>query len=193
MLLYAIHRMKIFFILFIFFTLNKSYANNVGGETGLELPRYVSLKSNESNLRVGPSKNYPIKIKYIINNLPLKIIEEYDDWRQIVDLDDNTGWIHKSLLKGERYAIIISSEYKNIAIFNTANGKRIGEVGVGTIVYLSKCMTNWCLMIKDNHKGWLKKKYLWGVKNNEIFNIGIFQTLIDYYYKSINLLDKYIS
>ena len=33
-----------------------------GSVTGLEIPRYVSLKSDEVNLRIGPSVNYPIKI-----------------------------------------------------------------------------------------------------------------------------------
>ena len=89
-------------ILFLFIISNYSFANNIGSETGLDLPRYVSLKSNDSNVRVGPSKNYPITLKYIINDYPLKIVEEYDDWRKIVDFENNLGWIHKSLIKGER-------------------------------------------------------------------------------------------
>ena len=39
---------------------------DIGKETGLEIPRYISLKSNDSNIRVGPGMNYPIEIKYII-------------------------------------------------------------------------------------------------------------------------------
>ena len=50
---------------------------NTGKETGLEIPRYVSLKSDNANIRVGPSKNYPIEIKYIVKNYPLKVLEEY--------------------------------------------------------------------------------------------------------------------
>ena len=45
--------------------------------------RYVSLKSNDANIRVGPSINYPIVIKFIQHNYPLKILEEYDDWRKL--------------------------------------------------------------------------------------------------------------
>ena len=47
---------------------NLILANSIGVETGLEVPRYVSLKSNDSNIRVGPSKNYPISIKYVVKN-----------------------------------------------------------------------------------------------------------------------------
>ena len=48
----------------------------IGKETGLEIPRYVSLKSNDANIRVGPSTNYPIAIKYIQKNYPLKILNK---------------------------------------------------------------------------------------------------------------------
>ena len=37
----------------------------IGKVTGLEIPRFVSLKSNDVNIRVGPSINYPIKLKYV--------------------------------------------------------------------------------------------------------------------------------
>ena len=54
-----------------------SKADTLGIETGLNIPRFVSLKSNDSNLRIGPSKDYPIKLKYIIANTPIEIIDEY--------------------------------------------------------------------------------------------------------------------
>ena len=95
MLLYENFVMKIISILISILLLNISYANT-GSVTGLDLPRYVSLKSNDSNIRVGPSKNYPILIKFININYPLKIIEEYGDWRKIVDFQKNSGWIHKT-------------------------------------------------------------------------------------------------
>ena len=68
--------------------------------TGLDIPRFVSLKSNDANLRIGPSINYPIEIKYVKQNLPIEIIEEFDVWRKVKDYDNNIGWLHKSLIKG---------------------------------------------------------------------------------------------
>ena len=69
-----------------------SYAD-IGKETGLEIPRYVSLKSDDANIRVGPNMNYPITIKYIKKNYPLKVLEEYEEWRKVEDFDKNIGWI----------------------------------------------------------------------------------------------------
>ncbi len=192
MLLYELFMMKALISLFIIFYLNTSYANNFGKETGLEIPRYVSLKSNDSNIRVGPSKNYPILIKYTVKNYPLKIVEEYDEWRKVIDYENQEGWIHKSLIKGERNGIIISKQKNNIYLFNTVDGEVIGEVKINTIIFLSKCKRNYCLISKDIYKGWIDKKHIWGVESNEVFNINFFQTINDYFFKSINLIRDYI-
>ena len=184
--------MKLFSFLLVFIFLNTGYTKNLGSQTGLDLPRYVSLKSNESNIRVGPSKNYPIILKYVTSNFPLKVIEEYNNWRKVIDFENNTGWIHKRLLKNERNAIIKSDNIGKIYIFNTKDGKVIGEIGLGLIVKLNKCEQEWCLIIKNNEKGWINKKYLWGVKKDEKFNVGIFQKIFDYYFKSVNMFEKLI-
>ena len=83
-----------------------------GTVTNLELPRFVSLKSNDVNLRVGPSINYPIELKYIQINLPVEIIDEFDVWRKIKDQQDNQGWLHKSLIKGDRFVLTINNTKK---------------------------------------------------------------------------------
>ena len=184
--------MKIIYILLVSFSFNLAYANSIGKETGLDLPRFVSLKSNESNMRVGPSKNYPIVIKYLKSNFPLKVIDEYDDWRKVIDFQYNSGWLHKSLIKGERNGIIISESNNNTIIYNTSGGKRVGEIEIGSIIRLNKCKMNWCLITKKDYKGWVKKEYIWGVNKSETFNISFFQTLIDYYYKSINFFEVYL-
>ncbi len=193
MLVYELFVMKLFLVIIISFYFSAINADDFGSATGLELPRYVSLKSDESNLRVGPSKNYPILIKYIVDNYPLKIIEEYKDWRKIIDLNNNSGWVHKSIIKSERYGITSNNDDKNIYIHNTKAGKIIGEINSNLVVYLSKCKIDWCLVSRDNHKGWIKKEFIWGVKKNEVFNIRFFQIFIDYYFKSLNYLEEYFS
>jgi len=180
---------KTIFIFFVFFIFNIGYASDKGSETLLDIPRYVSLKSNDSNLRVGPSKNYPILLKYIVNNLPLKIIDEYENWREIIDIENNTGWIHKSLLKGERFGIIINKSKSEIFIHNIIDGKIIGNIEKGNIVHLSRCSLDWCLIKEDNFRGWVEKNYIWGVKEKEVFNINFYQKLNNLLYRSINYLE----
>jgi len=190
MLLYKNINMK-FKIVFISMIIFCQVSNaNVGKETGLEIPRYVSLKSDDANIRVGPSKNYPIEIKYIKKNYPLKVLEEYEEWRKVEDFNNNIGWIHKSLISGIRTGIVLSNDSKNIKLFNTLSGSVIGEIGMGNIVFLEKCKIDWCLVSSGNFKGWIDKKYIWGVKEKEIIKISIFQRLEDLYWKSVNSLNK---
>ena len=101
---------------------------DIGKETGLEIPRYVSLKSDDANIRVGPSKNYPIEIKYIKKNYPLKVLDEYEEWRKVEDFNRNIGWIHKSLISGIRPGIVLSKDNNNIELLNSLDGNFIGEI-----------------------------------------------------------------
>ena len=162
----------------------------IGKETGLEIPRYISLKSNDANIRVGPSKNYPIEIKYIKKNYPLKVLEEYEDWRKVEDFQKNFGWIHKSLISGIRTGIVLSNDNKTIKLLNTLNGIVIGEIGSGNIVFLEKCKIDWCLVSFGDYRGWIDKKNIWGIKEIEIIDISFFQRFEDLYWKSVNSLNK---
>jgi len=174
--------MRIIICLFLIFFINQIYASEIGVVTGYKIPRFVSLKSNEVNLRVGPSLNYPIKIKYIQKNFPIEIVEEYDVWRKINDIDENVGWIHRSLLKGDRYGVILSSFNNTALIFNYPEGDQIGKIGNNNIVEINKCLEKWCFIKIKNKKGWVEKKYLWGVYKSEIYNISFIQPLINLYW-----------
>ncbi|MDH3739779.1 MAG: hypothetical protein OER92_11340, partial [Alphaproteobacteria bacterium] len=43
-------------------------------ETGLPLPRFVSLRADAVNLRTGPGRRYPIDWVYTRSDLPIKIV-----------------------------------------------------------------------------------------------------------------------
>ena len=190
MLLYKKINMHIVIIFISILIFSKVCNADIGKETGLEIPRYVSLKSDDANIRVGPSMNYPIEIKYIIKNYPLKVLEEYQDWRKVEDFKKNIGWIHKSLISGARTGIVSSKNNKNIELFNTLHGNIIGEIGRGNIVNLEKCKIDWCLVSVGNFKGWMDKNYIWGVKEKEIIKINLLQRFKDLYWKSINTLSR---
>ena len=190
MLLYKNISMQIVIVLISIIIFSQVSNANIGKETGLEIPRYVSLKSDDANIRVGPSKNYPIEIKYIKKNYPLKVLDEYEEWRKVEDFNRNIGWIHKSLISGIRTGIVLSNDNKNIKLLNTLDGNVIGEIGNGNIVFLEKCKIDWCLVSLDDYEGWMNKNYIWGVKEKEIIKISIFQRFEDLYWKSFNYLNK---
>ena len=163
---------------------------DIGKETGLEIPRYISIKSDQANIRVGPSKNYPIVIKYITKNFPLKVVDEYNEWRKVEDFQNNVGWIHKSLISGKRTGLIIALKEKHVEVYNSVYGNSIGKIGTQNIVFIEKCKINWCSITFNNYSGWINKKNIWGVKNKESFNINFLQKFEDLYWKSVNYLNK---
>ena len=183
--------LKFFLYFGIFFLANlNAHAQNIGEVTGFNVPRFVSLKSEDINLRIGSSINYPILLKYITEDFPVEIIDEYQNWRKIKDIDNNQGWIHKTLIKGERYAIINVEFPFNAKIFTKPDGKILGEIGNLNIVKINTCLDRWCNIKLKKNKGWIHKNNLWGVYENERINIPFYQPLVDRVWK-INIFYNY--
>ena len=81
---------KTFYILFFLLLLITS---SLAQET------FLSLKKNKVNVRYGPSFDSDIKYVYRKINFPLKQIDKKESFRRIIDLKNNSGWIHISQLK----------------------------------------------------------------------------------------------
>ena len=172
--------------LIFFFCISFNLYAKTGSVTGLEIPRFVSLKSNDVNLRVGPSINYPINLKYISKNLPIEIIDEFDVWRKTRDHEGNIGWLHKSLIKGDRYILTVNKINNDINLFTRPNGEIIGIIKKNNILDLKNCVLNWCKVSQNSITGWILKKNIWGVYESEIYNIKFYQPIINQYWKIRN-------
>ena len=119
---------KIFIICLILINTSFTSAETLGNETGLKIPRFVSLKSDNSNLRVGPDEKYLIKLRYIVANTPVEIIDEYKDWRKINDYEGNKGWLHKSLIKSKRFAIVNTPYQEGLQVLTKPKGNNIEKL-----------------------------------------------------------------
>ena len=175
-----------FITLIFFLCFSYDLYGKTGSVTGLDIPRFVSLKSNDANIRVGPSVNYPIKLKYLMQNLPLEIIDEFDVWRKSKDHVGNIGWIHKSLIKGDRFILVNNNTNKDVNLYNIPNGKIIGIIKKNNILDLNICILDWCKVTQNNFTGWLLKKNIWGAYETEIYNVKFYQPLINQYWKILN-------
>ena len=145
----------IFLVLFflIIFFVQKSFAS--------ESINFLSLKNNEVNVRVGPSKKYPIKFIYKKKYLPLEVLDKSETWRKIKDFENNSGWIHISQLSKKKTAININENsilYKKATIYS----KPLAKLEVGRLVLIKKCNKKWCKILSRKFSGWIKKNYLWG-------------------------------
>lgn len=135
---------------------------------GLPLPRYVSLKSNEVYVRVGPSKDNPISWVFMRKGYPVEIIQEFGTWRQIRDIEGAIGWVNVIMLSGKRTGIITGG---NWALFRSPNNDSVAILRAeeGVIADILQCSDSWCQLKIEGVKGWLEKKNLWGVYPQENF------------------------
>ena len=137
--------------------------------SGLPVPRFVSLKSDVVNMRVGPGHEYPLQWVYVRKNLPLKVISEFDVWRKVVDHEGETGWVHSQLVSLKRYGVITSFNAKlRTKPDQQASVTAIAEAGV--LMEVQYCEGQWCRLGTENAKGWLERHQFWGVLPNEELN-----------------------
>ena len=125
--------------------------------------KFLSLKKDKVNVRYGPS--FDSKIKYIYKkiNLPVKQIDQKENFRRIVDLKNNSGWIHVSQVKKSNSIIIL----ENKILFKKASNfsKPIARLEKGRLLVIKKCENNWCNITTENYSGWVKNENVWGAIN----------------------------
>jgi SH3-like domain-containing protein len=134
--------------------------------SNLEIPRFVTLKTNRVNMRTGPGKNYPIQWEYQRRSLPVKVVGEFDVWRQVTDHDGITGWMHVSTLSLRRVVMILDTTAK-IHAENDAASKTRAVAEKGVLAELDYCEPEWCRLEADGIVGWVQRKSLWGILDTE--------------------------
>ncbi len=141
----------------------------VGADTGLPLPRFVSLRSDEVNMRTGPGRRYPVEWVYQRQGLPVEIIAEFDTWRRVRDWQGIDGWMHSSVLSGERY-VVVTGGVRILRRKNDPDSPPVVRAEVSVIAKLLECPeeTAWCQVEIDGIRGWLHRGEFWGVYVGEV-------------------------
>ena len=122
---------------------------------------FLSLKKDKVNVRYGPGFEYPIKYIYKKINLPIKQIDKKENFRRIIDLKNNSGWIHVSQLK--KVNSIIPKEDKILFSKPSNFSKPLAKIEKGRVLLLQNCNKNWCKVKTGSFKGWIKVENTWGL------------------------------
>ena len=148
-------------------------ANSIVGSaikrTGLPLPRYASLRSDEVNMRVGPGTRYPIVWVYHRKGLPVQITAEFDTWRRIKDSAGDEGWVHQATLSGKRSFLVMGATSQPVYRHNEPNPSPRGEAEPGAMGKLLSCAQTMCKVEFPTLNGYMSKASLWGVSAQEVF------------------------
>ena len=149
--------------------------------TGLPLPRFASTRSSPINVRVGPGTRYDVAWVYVKPGTPVEIIQEFDTWRKIRDVDGSVGWVHQNLLSGKRAGLAAPwKEGEQTALLsgrNADDGVR-AWLGSNFRVEIDSCDGEWCEVSATarsdgrsaSYSGFLPQSELWGVYQGEAFD-----------------------
>lgn len=141
-------------------------AGTVGTETGLPIPRYVTLRAREVNVRAGPGVRYPIDWVYQRENLPVEVIAEFDTWRKIRDPDGVEGWVHQQMLSGRRTVVVIGGD-RLLRRKPEPGAPPVARLETGVIGWLDGCRRDWCEIEVAGLDGWIERSHIWGVRADE--------------------------
>jgi len=143
---------------------------SVGTVTGLPIPRYVSLKPNDTPMREGPSKEHQIKWVFKRDGLPVEITAEFENWRRVRDSEGAEGWVYHSRLQSKRTALVAPwSKAATLPLYNAAGdaSSLVAKLQPNVLTNVESCTGKWCRVNVDGVRGWMKQDQLWGVYPDE--------------------------
>lgn len=120
---------------------------------------YASIKPSKANVRYGPGVHYPLKFTYLKSNIPVKVLESFENWNQIEDIDGEKGWVKSNLITKKKYSTIksLATGYKKMG------SSPVVKIEDGVTGHVKKCKQNWCYIQVEGYKVWVEKDLLWGL------------------------------
>lgn len=141
----------------------------IGVNSGLPIPRFVSLKYSEVRARRGPSELHRIDWLYQRRGLPMRVTAEFEHWRRVEDAQGEGGWIHYSQLSGTRTLQVLADSVTLYSRPNTGAGQ-VAILEANVIAHIMECGPDWCRLSIDGTRGWADRAALWGLLPGEILD-----------------------
>jgi len=131
--------------------------------TAGDVPRFVSLRADKVNVRAGPGVQYPIAWVFLKRGLPVEVVAEFELWRKVRDSDGAEGWVHRSLLSGQRSAVVRGKSIRVLYRDADPGSVPVARVEPGVVAELLTCLNDWCRIETAGIRGWITRAQLWGV------------------------------
>lgn len=138
--------------------------------SGLPIPRFVALADDKVIARTGPGLKYPIKWIYERKRMPVEVVQEFDTWRKIRDIDGAVAWVHQSLLSGARTAIIKGEKGVSLRKDPEEEAPILAYFEPNVTVSVKSCEGMWCAIESGGYEGYAQRKFLWGIYDQEDFD-----------------------
>ena len=127
-------------------------------------PYWASLRYEQVNMRVGPSREYPIEWVYKRKGLPVKVLRLREGWRLVQDSEGSKGWVAASQLTPDRGALVIGTGTVHLRAAPDAGAAVRWRAQSGVVARLLRCRERWCEIDVAGKSGWALAERLWGVE-----------------------------
>jgi SH3-like domain-containing protein len=132
-----------------------------------QTPYFASIASGQAMMRTGPGRNYPGVWLYVRGDLPIRVVEVYQNWRRIEDPDGARGWMMVSLLSDQRTAIVRGNAPQPMHEEPNSSSAIRFRAAPGVVGRISRCGDGWCHFDVRGRSGFIRTDMIWGVARNE--------------------------
>ncbi len=137
--------------------------------SGLPIPRFASLRSDEVNVRTGPGTRYPVDWVFKRKSMPVEIVAEYENFRKIRDWQGASGWVYQGLLTGKR-SFVVPAKMANLYKTPAPAAEVVAKLEPEVMGEIRSCLGDWCRVKVSGVSGWLERNEIWGVYKSEPIN-----------------------
>jgi SH3-like domain-containing protein len=128
------------------------------------VPYWAALRYEQVNMRVGPSREYPVEWVYTRKGLPVKVVRVREGWRLVQDIAGDQGWVAASQLTPERGLLITGEGLVDLRAAPSASSALRWRAEPGVVARHLRCSEGWCEIDIDGRKGWVPAARLWGTE-----------------------------
>ena len=122
---------------------------------------YLSVTVDNANVRTGPGTEYPASME-LFQGYPLKVIKKQGEWYQVLDYENDSGWIHDSIVKQADTVIVNANKSVNMRSGPSTSNAVIADVERGVVLTKVSEKGKWVeVRHASGTTGWIYAPLLW--------------------------------
>ncbi len=129
--------------------------------SGQPVPRFLSLKYDETNCRIGPSSGHPIRFVFRRKGAPVLVIaESVDHWRKIRDAAGDECWAHRVTLRAQTH--VQATDDAVLRQKPATNAASSATLGPGVLARIDARKEGWLKVSAGAAEGWVPASAVFG-------------------------------
>ncbi|KGO35123.1 hypothetical protein JT06_04760 [Desulfobulbus sp. Tol-SR] len=122
---------------------------------------YVSVVKDGVNVRTAPNTDAPVLME-LFQGYPLLVQGKEGDWLKVTDYENDSGYIHSSLVKKGDTVIVNAKKSANMRTEPNATAPVVADVERGVVLIKLSAQDKW---VKVKHSGgtvgWIFQPLIW--------------------------------